>query len=104
MEKAIEEGAAVVTESWAGVSLMTKPMFGVIILKLPQPVRLRIKILSVPAKKNIGGISVSVVIKYNCCFIFHMFCPLEFPEIKDSNSEFQENYISIFYILKHCNI
>ena len=43
LEKAIEEGAAVVTESWAGVSLMTKPMFGVIILKLPQPVRLRIR-------------------------------------------------------------
>ena len=39
LEKAIEEGAAVVTEGWAGVGLVTEPMFGVIILKLPQPVR-----------------------------------------------------------------
>ena len=41
LKQAIEEGATVVTESWTGVSLMTEPMFGVVILKLPQPVRMR---------------------------------------------------------------
>ena len=54
LEKAIEEGAAVVTEGWAGVGLVTEPMFGVIILKLPQPVRLT-------PGQAIGGISESVV-------------------------------------------
>ena len=39
LKKAIEEGSTVVTESWAGVSLMTEPMFGIVILKLPQLVR-----------------------------------------------------------------
>ena len=39
LKKAIEEGSTVVTESWTGVSLMTEPMFSIVILKLPQPVR-----------------------------------------------------------------